>query len=70
MGCQYIIEQKKEESNQELKIEHLNEMGDLCYKYLVIELMGKYSNIIFMEEFITHSSGHRMVGRGIRPVSD
>lgn len=27
-------------------------------------------NIVFMEEFITHSSGHRMVGRGIRPVSD
>jgi len=30
-----------------LEIEHLNELGDLCRKKLVIELMGKYSNIIF-----------------------
>ena len=29
------------------EIEHLDEMGDLCRKYLVIELMGKHSNIIF-----------------------
>ena len=29
------------------EIEHLNEMGDLCHKVLIIELMGKYSNIIF-----------------------
>ena len=33
-----------------LKIEHLNEMGDLCHKTLVIELMGKHSNIIFCDE--------------------
>lgn len=31
------------------KIEHLNEMGDLCHKVLIIELMGKYSNIIFTD---------------------
>jgi len=31
-------------------IEHLNEMGDLCRKKLYIELMGKYSNIIFCDE--------------------
>ena len=30
--------------------EHLDEMGDLKRKVLVIELMGKYSNIIFTEE--------------------
>ena len=29
------------------EIEHLNEMGDLCTKTLIIELMGKHSNIIF-----------------------
>lgn len=29
------------------EIEHLNEMGDLCTKILTVELMGKYSNIIF-----------------------
>ena len=31
------------------EIEHLNEMGDLCHKALIIELMGKYSNIIFTD---------------------
>ncbi len=29
------------------EIEHLNEMGDLCRKQLIVELMGKHSNIIF-----------------------
>ena len=28
-------------------IEHLDEMGDLCRKTLIVELMGKHSNIIF-----------------------
>lgn len=34
----------------ELHAEHLNEMGDLCRKRLIIELMGKHSNIIFVDE--------------------
>lgn len=29
------------------EIEHLDELGDLCTKTLIVELMGKYSNIIF-----------------------
>ena len=29
-----------------LKVEHYNDMGDLCYKLIIVELMGKYSNII------------------------
>ncbi len=33
-----------------MELEHLNEMGDLCKKYLYIELMGKHSNIIFCDE--------------------
>ena len=33
-----------------MEIEHLNEMGDLCKKILIIELMGKHSNIIFCRE--------------------
>lgn len=33
-----------------MEIEHLNEMGDMCRKSLVIELMGKHSNIIFCNE--------------------
>ena len=32
------------------EIEHFNEMGDICHKDLVIELMGKHSNIIFCDE--------------------
>lgn len=32
------------------KIEHLNELGDLCRKILVVEIMGKHSNIIFCNE--------------------
>lgn len=32
------------------EIEHLNEMGDLCHKTLIVELMGKHSNIIFCDE--------------------
>ena len=31
-----------------LHVEHLNEMGDLCSKRLIIEIMGKHSNIIFV----------------------
>lgn len=32
------------------EIEHLNEMGDLCQKTLIVELMGKHSNIIFCDD--------------------
>ena len=32
------------------EIEHLNEMGDLCRHILVIEIMGKHSNMIFLDE--------------------
>lgn len=34
----------------EFEIEHLDEMGDLCRKRLIVELMGKHSNIIFCKE--------------------
>ena len=33
-----------------LHIEHLDEMGDLCHKRLIIEVMGKHSNIIFVDD--------------------
>ena len=33
-----------------IELEHLNELGDLCSKYLIIELMGKHSNIIFCDD--------------------
>jgi predicted ribosome quality control (RQC) complex YloA/Tae2 family protein len=34
----------------QFKIEHLNELGDLCVKYLILEIMGKHSNIIFCDD--------------------
>lgn len=33
-----------------LDIEHLDELGDLCQKKLIVEIMGKHSNIIFCDE--------------------
>jgi len=34
----------------DFELEHLNEMGDLCKKHLIVELMGKHSNIIFCDD--------------------
>lgn len=34
----------------EFELEHLNELGDVCRKVLVMELMGKHSNIIFCDD--------------------
>ena len=34
----------------QFEIEHLDELGDLCHKLLIVELMGKHSNIIFCKE--------------------
>ncbi|MCX4306768.1 MAG: NFACT RNA binding domain-containing protein [Acetatifactor sp.] len=33
-----------------LNLEHLNELGDLCRKKLIVEIMGKHSNIIFCDD--------------------
>ena len=46
----------------EMRIEHLNELGDLCFKTLVIEIMGKHSNIIFLNE-------NRMILDSIKHIS-
>ena len=34
----------------EFELEHLDELGDLCRKRLIVEIMGKHSNIIFCKE--------------------
>ncbi|MGL5259972.1 MAG: Rqc2 family fibronectin-binding protein [Lachnospiraceae bacterium] len=44
------IEQPEFERILKFEIEHLDELGDLCRKYLIIELMGKHSNIIFTND--------------------
>ena len=33
-----------------IDLEHYDEMGDLCRKRLIVELMGKHSNIIFCDD--------------------
>lgn len=35
------------------ELEHLNELGDICRKKLIVEIMGKHSNIIFCQEDLT-----------------
>ena len=44
------IYQPKLERIIHFTIEHLDELGDLCRKDLVVEIMGKHSNIIFCTE--------------------
>lgn len=34
----------------QFQLQHLDELGDTRIKYLIVELMGKYSNIIFTDE--------------------
>lgn len=41
------IYQPKLERIIRFEIEHLDELGDLCRKELIVEIMGKHSNIIF-----------------------
>lgn len=50
-NCRILsIEQLGLERVLRFQLEHLNEMGDLCRKFLYVELMGKHSNIIFCDE--------------------
>lgn len=44
------IEQPDFERIIKIGIEHLDELGDLCVKYFIIELMGKHSNLIFIDD--------------------
>ena len=57
-------------------IEHRNELGDLCRKKLIVEIMGKHSNIIFCTEdgkildSIKHVSAHMSSVREVLPGRD
>ena len=59
-----------------LDLEHLNELGDLCRKKLIIEIMGKHSNIIFCDDqdkiidSIKHISGMVSSVREVLPGRD
>jgi len=46
----------------QIHVEHLDEMGDLCKKTLIVELMGKHSNIIFVND-------HNMIIDSIKHIS-
>ena len=67
------IEQPGMERIIRFTIEHLNELGDLCTKYLIVEIMGKHSNIIFSNEkdqiidSIKHVSAHMSSVREVLP---
>lgn len=58
------------------EIEHRNEMGDLCQKDLILELMGKHSNIIFCTQegmiidSIKHVSAQTSSVREVLPGRD
>ena len=70
------IEQPGLERIIHIHIEHLDEMGDLCHKQLVVELMGKHSNIIFINDqnviidSIKHISGMVSSVREVLPGRD
>ncbi len=44
------IKQPSLERIIDIELEHYNDLGDLCRKHLIIELMGKHSNIIFTDD--------------------
>ncbi len=46
----------------EISLEHLDDMGDLCTKKLIVEIMGKHSNIIFVDD-------HGMIVDSIKHIS-
>ncbi len=60
----------------DIEIEHLNDLGDTCVKHLIIELMGKHSNIIFCDnenviiDSIKHISGLVSSVREVLPGRD
>ncbi|MDD2978730.1 MAG: NFACT RNA binding domain-containing protein [Hespellia sp.] len=70
------ITQPKLERIIHFEIEHLDELGDLCKKVLIVEIMGKHSNIIFCSEngriidSIKHVSAQMSSVREVLPGRD
>ena len=70
------IEQPKMERIIIFTIEHLDELGDLCQKQLIVEIMGKHSNIIFCDsngriiDSIKHISAQVSSVREVLPGRD
>lgn len=70
------IKQPSLERIIDIEIEHLNDLGDLCKKHLIVEIMGKHSNIIFCNdnlqiiESIKHVSAQMSSIREVLPGRD
>jgi len=64
------IEQPDLERIIRIKIEHLDEMGDTRIKYLIVELMGKHSNIIFCDEDDTIIDSIKRVSQMVSSVRE
>ena len=70
------ITQPKLERIIQFEIEHLDELGDLCKKYLIVEIMGKHSNIIYCNDkyriidSIKHVSAQMSSVREVLPGRD
>lgn len=54
----------------DIKVEHLDEMGDLCTKHIMIELMGKHSNIIFIDDNNRIIDSIKRINAGISSVRE
>lgn len=52
------------------EIEHLDDMGDTCIKYLIVELMGKHSNIIFTQPDGTIIDSIKHISQNISSVRE
>ena len=67
------ITQPKLERILNFTIEHLDDLGDVCQKLLIVEIMGKHSNIIFAHmdgriiDSIKHISSHTSSVREVLP---
>lgn len=53
-----------------IQIEHLDEMGDLRHKTLVVEIMGKHSNIIFCNDDNTIIDSIKRVSAAVSSVRE
>lgn len=54
----------------QFEIEHLDDLGDVCRKLLIIELMGKHSNIIFCKEDFTIIDSIKHISANISSVRE
>ncbi|MBR4807865.1 MAG: NFACT family protein [Lachnospiraceae bacterium] len=54
----------------DITIEHYNDLGDLCRKHLITELMGKHSNIIFTDEKMMILDSIKHVGANTSSVRE